>query len=172
MIEILKPVPVFGLPLNRVRLTSNLWLDEYIPFNLYKRYVITGDKYYGWGDKFLELLCRKINPKLIEADQMLADRFGPVTINNWWNGGEYYFRGFRTLGCGAGTELSDHYQGNASDKTFNDFDAEEVRDHIKKRWRDLGITIIEENVSWVHSSVAWIPNQKLLKIVRHEINKR
>ncbi len=166
MIDILKPVHINGLPLNRVRLTSNLWLDEYIPFQLYKRYVTPGDKYNDWGEKYLELLCRKINRHLVESDQLLADRFGPVTINNWWIGGQYNNRGFRTSGCGVGTELSDHFQGNASDKSFRDFDSDEVREYIKKRWRDMGITIIEEGVSWVHSSVAWIPDQHELKIIK------
>jgi hypothetical protein len=165
MIEILKPVNVNGLPLNRVRLTSNLWLDEYIPYSLYKRYVTPSDKYFGWGDKYLELLCRKIDRNLVTSDQILCDRFGPVTINDWWNNGEANFRGLRTHGCGVGTELSDHYQGKASDKIFRDFGSEEVREYIKKCWKILGITIIEKDVAWVHTSVAWIPDQTELKIV-------
>jgi hypothetical protein len=164
--EILAPIPVNGLQLNRVKLTANLWLDEYIPYSLYKRYQTPGDKYFGWGDKFLELLCRKINWRLIESDQKLCDRFGPVTINTWWRGGEQNYRGLRVNGCGVGTELSDHYQGNASDKIFRDFDSGEVRDFLKKRWFDVGVTIIEDGVSWVHTSVAWVPNQKQLKIVQ------
>lgn len=165
IMEILKPVKINGLPLNRVRLTANLWLDEYIPYQLYKRYVIPGDKYFGWSYKYLELLCRKIDSNLVKSDQLLANVFGPVEINTWWNGGPQSYRGLRTLGCGVGTELSDHYQGRASDKIFRDYNAVEVRDYIKLHWQELGITIIESGVSWVHTSVAWIPDQKELKIV-------
>jgi len=170
MIDILSAVPITHsngqvFNLNRVRLTSDLWLDEYIPFDLYRRYVTKGDKYYGWGDAYLNLLVRKLNPALIEADQQLRDQFGRVTINNWWRGGQYNYRGLRTCGCNVGTELSDHYQGMASDSTYADFDAHEVRQFIIKRWRILGITIIEADISWVHKSVAWIPGQKEIKIV-------
>jgi len=165
--EIFNSVQIQGYPINRVKLTENLYLDEYIPFQLYKRYVTVGDRFNLWSvNQYMELLCRKISPKLIEADQKLRDRFGPVTINTWWGGGDYDFRGFRTSGCGFGTELSDHYQGRASDKTFKKYSAEEVREDIKKNWQEYGISIIEEDVTWVHTSVAWVPDQKQLKIVK------
>jgi len=163
--EIQKPTQKYGFSLHRVKLTENLYLDEYIPFQMYKRYMTKGDKYYGWGVKYLELLCRKINKNLVESDQKLRDIFGAVTINDWWIGKETNFRGLRYAGCNVGTELSDHYQGNASDKHFKDYDANEIRDYIKKQWKQIGITIIEDNISWVHTSVAWIPDQKALKIV-------
>lgn len=165
MFELGEAKTIFGFTLHRVQLSENLFLDEYMPFHLYKRYAVEGDRFYGNVYGFLEILCRKINRQLVEADQKLRDIFGPVVINNWWHGGKYEYRGFRTFGCGVGTELSDHYQGNASDKTFVNCDAEEVREYIKERWRDLGITIIESGVSWVHSSVAWIPDQSVLKII-------
>lgn len=164
--QILKPEHVHGLPLNRVRLSANLCLHEYIPFSLYKRYVTPGDKYFGWGDNFLYLLCRKIDHNLVASDQKLCDQFGPVIINNWWNGGSFNNRGFRVNGCGVGTELSDHYQGRASDKSFVNYSAEEVREYIQEHWQALGISIIESDVTWVHTSVAWIPNQTQLKIVK------
>lgn len=163
--EISSQKKIAGLNLHRVRLTSDLYLDEYIPFHMYKRYIVKGDKYYGWGERYLELLCRKINRNLVESDQRLRDKFGPVIINTWWHGGIYQYRGLRTAGCGVGTELSDHYQGNASDKTFLHYPAQQVRDYIKPNWKELGIAIIEDNIDWVHSSVAWIPDQKELKLV-------
>ena len=164
--DIQKPTMVYGLPLNRVRLSVNLCLDEYIPMQMYKRYMIAGDKYFGWGDRYLELLCRKISRQLVESDQKLINQFGPATINNWWYAGERQWSGLRLTGCGVGTELSDHFQGRASDKIFRDYDSEEVREFIKKRWQDLGISIIEAGTSWVHTSVAWIPGQTQLKIVQ------
>ncbi len=163
--NILTPVKINGLQLSRVMLTANLWLDEYIPYALYKRYVTPGDKYFGWGNKFLELLCRKIDRHLVESDQALIDVFGTAYINNWWFGGVLHNRGLRLNGTTVGTELSDHFQGRASDKTFVNYSSEEVREYIKKNWQNLGITIIEDGVSWVHTSVAWIPDQTELKIV-------
>jgi hypothetical protein len=164
--RILKIVDVNGLKLHQVQLTSNLYLHDYIPFSLYKRYVTPGDKYFGWNEKYIELLCRKIDIKLVESDQKLTDKFGAVTINNWFTGGQFNNRGLRLCGSSVGAELSDHFQGRASDKTFRDYTADQVRDYIKSNWLTLGITIIEDNVTWVHTSVAWVPNQTQLKIVQ------
>jgi hypothetical protein len=64
-----------------------------------------------------------------------------------------------------GAKYSDHREGNASDKSFELADAAAVREYIKKNWKALGITVIEEDVAWVHTSVAWIPDQTQLKII-------
>lgn len=151
--------------MKRVQLSANLWLDEYIPKSLYKRPYTKGDPWYGREDAFFAVLIRKLNPKLIEADQKLRDRFGPVTLNNWWNNGRFNERGLRVCGTTTGAQLSDHFQGNASDKVFKDVTAEEVRNEIKNKWQGYGITIIEADTSWVHSSVAWVKDQKELIIV-------
>jgi hypothetical protein len=122
-------------------------LDEYIPKVIYGQ----------WEHK-PGVLLRKINPKLIIADQLLRDQFGEVIINNWWTNGPghiYNFRGWRPRSYNEGGELSDHREGNASDKTFVNYESEEVREWIKKNYQRLGITVIESGVSWVHSSVAY-----------------
>lgn len=151
--------------MKRVQLSENLWLDEYIPKSLYEKPYIKGDRWYGRADAFNAVLIRKLNQRLILADQMLREKFGPVTLNDWWIGGRFNERGLRLCGTSTGAELSDHFQGNASDKVFKNATAEEVRDYIKKNWKILGITIIEADTGWVHSSVAWVKDQKSLVIV-------
>jgi hypothetical protein len=137
--------------MKRVQLTKNLWLDEYIPSELYhefksKPHILTG------------LLDRR----LIMADQMLRDHFGPVTINNWWDEGSRNWSGIRTESSSYYSYTSQHTWGRASDKIFKDVTAQEVREYIKGMYEELGITCIEENVSWVHSDVRWTRSTELL----------
>lgn len=151
--------------MKRVQLHTNLFLDEYIPKKLYQRPYIKGDRWYKKEDAFFAVLIRKLNKNLIQADQLLRNRFGAITINNWIDDGPFENRGLRVCGTDVGAELSDHFQGNASDKTFANATAEEVRKDIERKWQFYGITIIESDTGWLHSSVAWVFNQRELLIV-------
>ncbi len=148
--------------MKRIQLTNNLNLDEYIPRDIYMREGFSDYSMYP-DDIWIAILKRKLNPELIRADQKLRELFGPVIINNWWHGGEREYSGFRPVNCSVGSQLSDHREGNASDKIFQNYPAQEVRDYIKKHHDELGITLIEANVNWVHSAVSWIDNP--IKIV-------
>jgi hypothetical protein len=128
--------------MERIKLTANLFLDEYIPKELY---LSASDP---------AQLVKLIDPKLVAADQLLRDHFGPVTINNWWTGGDRHLSGFRPEDCAIGAKKSDHKRGMASDKIFKNINSEDVREFIKNNWKTLGITKIESGVSWVHTSVA------------------
>jgi phospholipase C len=136
--------------MTRVPLTKNLFLDEYIPKVLYLKY-----RNKPW------ILQGLIDCRLVKADQMLRDYFGSVMINNWWvwvNNCGYDLRqwsGLRTPASPDYKPESQHTFGRASDKLFTNATAEEVRIYIKKNFLTLGITSIEENVSWVHSDVRW-----------------
>lgn len=132
--------------MERIALSKNLYLDEYIPKDIYLKYSPA-------------VLLRKINPKLVAADQILRDMFGVVQLNNWWiaKPGEkvYNYRGWRPATCREGGVLSDHREGNASDKMFVNYDEQEVQEWVKKNYVRLGVTILEESVGWVHTSVAY-----------------
>lgn len=136
---------------NRIQLTKNFWLDEYIPKELYESLAHKPDILIG--------LLDKIN---INADQILRDKFGPVTINNWWFGGERNWSGIRTPDSPYYSKTSQHSFGRASDKIFSYASAEEVRNYIKIHYKTLGITCIEANVSWTHSDVRWTRSDELL----------
>lgn len=151
---------------NRVRLTNNFWLDEYIPRELYLRLEAKPD-----------ILIGLIDNRLVRADQLLRDKFGATTINNWWGlndeqfeieinkpVGERWVRnesGLRLFGTETGASLSQHLYGRGSDKIYK-YPAEEVRDYIKIHYKTLGITCIEANVSWVHSDTRWVMRNELL----------
>jgi len=128
--------------MTRIKLTENLFLDEYIPKELYL------------SSTSPEELIKLIHPDLIASDQLLRNIFGSVTINDWWNGGERIYSGFRPENCPIGAHRSDHKLGMASYKLFKNATPDEVREYIKHHWQTLGISKIEEGVNWVHTSVA------------------
>ena len=137
--------------MNRIKLTSNLFLDEYIPKDLYLKYV--GREH---------ILIGLLDNRLITADQSLRNHFGVVTINNWWGKGERNWSGLRTPDSSYYSPTSQHSFGRASDKLFKNATAEEVRVYIKANWKELDITCIEKNVSWVHSDCRWWRGENLL----------
>ena len=127
-----------------IKLTKNLSLHEYIPETLYREY--EGREH---------ILIGLLDKRLVTADQLLRDRFGPVTINNWWWGGRRTWSGLRTQDSPYFSPTSQHSFGRASDKLFAKVTAEEVLEDIRPNHERYGITGIEEGVSWVHSDVRW-----------------
>lgn len=126
----------------RIPVSKNFYLDEYIPKETYLQ------------AETKEELINLIDPRLFESDQMLRDVFGSATINNWWVGGNRNYSGWRPVNCKIGAKGSDHKFGKASDKVFKNFSAKDVRVYIRKNFKKLGITKIEDDITWVHTSVA------------------
>jgi len=135
----------------RTQLTKNLYLDEYVPVVLYERYPEN-------------VLKGFIDERLVLSDQKLRDRYGRVTINNWFVGGNRNHSGIRTPDSKYYSSGSQHSWGRASDKIFDDVYAEEVQNDIQKNelWKMLGIFGLEIGVSWVHTDVRWTYTGKLL----------
>ncbi len=137
--------------MNRIQLTANLFLDEYIPKDLYLKYV--GREH---------ILIGLLDKRLITADQSLRNHFGAVTINNWWDQGNRNWSGLRTPDTSYYSPTSQHSFDRASDKLFKDATPDEVRIYIKQYWKELGITCIEDNVTWTHSDVRYWRGTNLL----------
>lgn len=140
--------------MERIKLSSNFYLDEYIPEGLYREL-----------ENKTHILIGLVDKRLIAADQKLRKVFGPITINNWATGGNRNWSGIRTHDSPYYSRTSQHSWGRASDKIFSNVTPEEVRAYIKINWRRLGITCIEENVSWVHSDVRLVLKQRSLLLV-------
>jgi hypothetical protein len=111
------------------------------------------------GDKAFDLFV----PRALQAADDLREYFDvPITINNWHSGGEFEWRGFRTLQKAAelGAPHSKHALGEAFDCDIYGTTAEEARrriladkDHALLRL----ITRLETRVNWLHFDVAELP---------------
>ena len=130
-----------------IRLTKNLSLHEYLPKELYLQY--QGREH---------LLLNLLDPRLVKADPLLRERFGSLTINNWWWGGDRNWSGIRIPNSPYYSLTSQHSHGRASDKVFKLATIEEVIHDVKKNYKSYGITAIEEGVSWLHTDVRWSNN--------------
>jgi hypothetical protein len=129
----------------RISLTKNLYLDEYIPKELYLQYEKSPNKLMWMLDK-----------RLVDSDQLLRDIFGPVFINNWWRGGDRQWSGIRTVGSPNFNPTSQHAFGRASDKIFTDADELKIQEYVQKNWwKTLGVTGLELGVSWVHTDTRY-----------------
>jgi tRNA(His) 5'-end guanylyltransferase len=137
--------------MKRISLTANLFLDEYIPKDMYLKY-----------EKRPHILIGLIDRRLVMGDQQLRDYFGSVTINNWWNDGSRQWSGIRTPESPDYSPTSQHTFGRASDKLFTHAAAETVRQYIREHYLNLLITCVEDGVSWVHSDVRYNQSSELL----------
>ncbi len=106
--------------------------------------------YQLYGDKAWELL----HPDLIHSVNGVRDFLQvPVTVNSWYGGGPYQYRGYRNENCPVGAKNSYHKRGMAADFNAKGLTAEEVRQAIKDNQDDprlIKIMRMEDEVSWVH----------------------
>jgi len=125
-----------------------LQLYELIPYSLYQ----DEPHHKLWG-----LFDDRV---LITADA-LREKYGPITVNNWYTGGHNQYCGYRPLNCGVGAKWSQHKFGRALDCHFRpDVDIDGMRKYIiaSKSKNDpvsRYITCLEMNVSWLHFDVRY-----------------
>lgn len=135
--------------MKRIKISENFYLDEFVPPTIYKKY----------GRKSTWF----INPILAKAVQIIRTHFGKsVTINNWWGGGHYKNRGFRSPYTKVGVSLSQHRFCNALDFTVSGISSNKVRTFIRKNYKELGLTAIEDGITWVHIDCRWTNSKKLM----------
>lgn len=95
------------------------------------------------------------NRMLLTIDRVRIRYNRKAYINDWYWRGIYEHRGFRRFGCPIGAKLSDHKFGRAFDMTFEGLSSEEIRVDIRGNPNIKAfeyITIVENNVSWLHIS--------------------
>ena len=61
----------------------------------------------------------------------LRERYGTVTVNNWFWGGKYKYSGYRPWNCPVGARTSQHKFGRAMDCKFKNVTADEVREDMR-----------------------------------------
>lgn len=91
-------------------------LDELVP----------PDIYMSRGERAWELLDRYALITL----QQLRDKFGPITVNDWHNGGQFKESGLRSFTTTTGAKLSQHRFGRAFDCKPKNVTVREVADYV------------------------------------------
>lgn len=78
----------------------------------------------------------------------------PLIVNNWKNGGNRKYSGFRPIGCEVGGYYSQHRFGRAVDFISPEMEASKIRLEIMSKNRLFPfISYMEDNVEWVHIDV-------------------
>lgn len=119
-------------------------------FKIYE--LVPQQTYEDRGDKAWQLF----DDRLLLFIDFLREKFGPITINDWWWGGDNQWRGLRIPNTPYYRTYSMHSHGKALDLIFRDTPAEEVRqwlDNNQERWMSatgLESITVEEGVSWLH----------------------
>lgn len=111
-------------------------------------------------DKFGEKAWLFLDEKAIISLDTIRRMLGKViTVNNWYDGGEYDERGLRCIQCSIVKQkcisnevyLSAHILGRAFDFDVEDMTAGEVRVWIAKNKDKLPYNIrLENHIDWVH----------------------
>lgn len=99
-----------------MKLTTNFQLEEFIHPEILERI----------GDRSADFL----HPMLAPTVQVLRDRFGPITINDWLWGGKFKSSGLRLPKGDVGAILSSHRFGTASDLKFDAVEPITVQNYI------------------------------------------
>lgn len=120
------------------KVSKNFILPEFVSKNFWD--------IHGWNSLWY------IDSRIIESCQKLRDNLGiPLTINNWYYGGQRQESGLRVPGMTTYSKYSQHSFGRAVDIISDDMTAEEMREHIfKNPSKYPHIKAIERKVNWLH----------------------
>jgi uncharacterized protein YcbK (DUF882 family) len=95
-----------------------------------------------------------LQPDLLYSLDGLRDFFNaPITVNNWYGGGPFQYRGYRGVNCQIGAAQSYHKKGMAADLDVEGYDAADVRRIILENQDNeflQKIQRMEADVTWVH----------------------
>lgn len=105
------------------------------------------------------------NPELLIQLDNLREYFGvSITVNNWYFGGEFEWRGWRTpeKAKELGAPNSQHRIGNAIDGDIRGVSADDARVRIladKNNPLLCRIQRLETGTSWVHFDLMWVSDR-------------
>ncbi len=122
----------------------------YKPKNFRVEELVTPDVYGLLGDNALKLL----SPLLLQDIDLLQEKFGTCTINDWLWGGSYRESGLRNLHTKTGAARSMHKTGGAFDLKFKHVKPAHLCEYILANTAlFVGIRRIENTKytpSWIH----------------------
>jgi len=155
--------------MKRFKLSNNFYLDELVPPELYLQF---GHKAHWF-----------IRIEVVYILQRLRNRFGPLIVNNWSDGGKITAKeflelpefeslkrfsesGFRLPTTLTGAPLSFHKYGAAADPKFLKATVENIKENIIKDfhyYQEVGLTTIEKNTTnWLHFGIRNTLRKELL----------
>ena len=114
--------------------------------------LVSSKVYAARGEKAWQLL----DDRMLMTLDLLREKYGSITINNWKWGGSSESRGLRTPDSEYYSTYSQHTYGRAADCIFKDVTAEQVRQDILANPNDPAFMLInsfEENTGWLHFDV-------------------
>ena len=114
--------------------------------------LVSPGTYKDRGEKAWQLL----DDRMLMTLDLLREKYGKMTVNNWKWGGDREWSCLRTAESPWFSKYSQHSFGRAADVIFNDITAEEVRQQILANPDDPTFALInsfEENTSWLHFDV-------------------
>lgn len=79
----------------------------------------------------IEYILWQFNPLVLMTADLLRERFGAITVNNWHSGGSWQNRGLR-LTSAVGAKYGPHLRGAALDCNFKDATPPEIRKEMEK----------------------------------------
>jgi hypothetical protein len=113
-----------------------------------------------WGEEAWTLF----HPDALDALDGIREFFNaPVTVNNWYGGGPFQYRGYRPHDCLVGASNSYHRRGMAFDLDVKGYDADDARRIICENQDNpllAKIRRMEANVTWVHFDIGNIREGK------------
>jgi hypothetical protein len=120
----------------------------YIPKYFATHELVPQETFERWGERSLMFM----DSRILENADKLRERYGSITINNWFWGGDRQWSGLRTESTPYGSQYSQHRFGRALDHIFADVTAEEVRQDILQHPEQFSlVTSIELNTGWLHA---------------------
>ena len=117
------------------------------------------------GENSIWMLNQKAVDGLI-ALRIALDK--PITVNNYFWGGNLSNRGYRSIYSTVGGKFSQHRVGNAFDINVKGMTPDQVYDYILDNYKAFGITTIEHKSfthTWTHIDFRKT-NEKTIKIVK------
>lgn len=118
-------------------------------------------------EKFGDFSQRFLDEETVKLVQFFRERYGSTTVNNWYQGGNLQFRGFRPPNCSVGGSYSQHKFGRGFDLNCAKATPDEIREDImsnEELFLNMGLTRIEDGAfapTWLHIDRAWTGDNKI-----------
>ncbi len=126
---------------------------SYRPLHLKLQELVDPGIYGARGERAWELL----QPSALRTLDLLRDKFGPITVNNWHNGGAHKESGLRRFDTTTGAVWSMHRYGGAFDCKFQKTTARQVYDYVLAHPDEFPELTTVENIdatpTWFHFDV-------------------